>query len=88
VTTHLLTLHEFLATNKMTVIPHPPYSSHLAPCDFLLFPHLKMTLKGRRLNNTNKVQAKLWDALAEFQRLHFTQCFEQWHDHWAHRVKS
>jgi len=47
VTTRLLTalsLHKFLATNKMTVIPRPPYSSHLAPCDFLLFPQLKMAL--------------------------------------------
>jgi hypothetical protein len=47
----------------MTVVPHPPYSSHLAPCDFLLFPQLKMALKGRRFNDTNRVQAKLLDAL-------------------------
>jgi hypothetical protein len=25
ITTHLLALHGFLAQNKMTVIPHPPY---------------------------------------------------------------
>jgi len=91
VTTRLLTalsLHEFLATNKMTVILHPPYSSHLAPCDFLLFPQLKMALKGTRFNDTNGVHAKLWDALAEFQKVHFMQFFEQWHDRWAHGIKS
>jgi hypothetical protein len=31
--------------------------------DFLLFPQLKMALNGRRFNDTNRVQAKLWDAL-------------------------
>ena len=30
-----------LAKNNMTVIPHPPYSPDLAPCDFFLFPKLK-----------------------------------------------
>lgn len=45
-------------------------------------------LKGRRLNDTNTVQAKLWDALAEFQNTHFTQFFEQWHDRGAHEIKS
>jgi hypothetical protein len=31
----------------MVIIPHPPYSLDLAPCDFALFPKLKMKLKGR-----------------------------------------
>lgn len=88
-TTRLLTalsVHEFLATNKMTVIPHPPYSSHLAPCDFFLFPQLKMALKGRRFNETTWVQAKLWDELAAFQRVHFMRPFEQRQDHRAHGI--
>jgi hypothetical protein len=29
----------------MVIIPHPPYSPDLAPCDFALFPKLKMKLK-------------------------------------------
>ena len=36
---------QFLAKN-MTVVPHPPYSPDLAPCDFFLFPKLKLRLKG------------------------------------------
>jgi hypothetical protein len=58
-----LSLHKFLATNQMTAIPQPPCSSHLAPCDCLLFPQIKMALKGMRFNYTNTIQAKLWDAL-------------------------
>jgi hypothetical protein len=37
--TSILT-HQFLVKNKFAVIPHPTYSSDLAPCDFFLF--LKM----------------------------------------------
>jgi hypothetical protein len=32
----------------MVIVSHPPYSPDLAPCDFALFPKLKMKLKGRR----------------------------------------
>jgi hypothetical protein len=33
-------------SHKMAVIPHPLYSPDLAPCDFFLFPKLKLKLKG------------------------------------------
>jgi hypothetical protein len=38
---------EFLTNNNMVIVPHPPYSLDLAPCDIALFPKLKMKLKGR-----------------------------------------
>jgi hypothetical protein len=31
----------------MIIIPHSLYSPDLAPCDFVLFPKLKMKLKGQ-----------------------------------------
>jgi transposase len=43
-----LLIREFLDKNETTVVPQPPYSSGLAPADFLLFPKLKSTLTGRR----------------------------------------
>jgi hypothetical protein len=33
---------EFVTDNNVVIIPHPPYSPDLAPCDFVLFPILKM----------------------------------------------
>ena len=36
---------EFLEENKVTVLPHPPYSPDLAPCDFFLFPKIKKELQ-------------------------------------------
>ena len=38
----------FLKKEKVTVLPHPPYSPDLAPSDFFLFPKLKAFLAGRK----------------------------------------
>jgi putative lipoic acid-binding regulatory protein len=32
---------EFVTNNNMVIVPHPPYSPDLAPCDFALFPNCK-----------------------------------------------
>jgi hypothetical protein len=37
---------EIVTNNNMVIIPYPPCLSDLAPCDFALFPKLKMKLKG------------------------------------------
>jgi hypothetical protein len=42
----------------MAVIPHPLYSPDLAPCDFFLFPKMKLKLKERRFDTTEKIQAE------------------------------
>jgi hypothetical protein len=46
---------QFLAKHKMAVIPHPPYSPDLAPCDFFLFPKMKLKLKGRRFDAIEEI---------------------------------
>ncbi|UYV76679.1 hypothetical protein LAZ67_14001721, partial [Cordylochernes scorpioides] len=43
-----LLVRDFLAKNNTLMMPQPPYSPDLAPCDFLLFPKLKRPMKGRR----------------------------------------
>jgi hypothetical protein len=42
----------------MVIVPHPPYSPYLAPCDFALFPKFKMKLKGRRFETVSHIQKK------------------------------
>ncbi|GFV97166.1 mariner Mos1 transposase [Trichonephila clavipes] len=41
-----LVFHRFLAKDNVCQLNHPPYSPDLAPCDYSLFPKLKMKLKG------------------------------------------
>ena len=47
-----LSIREFLAKKNIPVLPHPPYSPNLAPCDFYLFSKLKsnwrVIISGRR----------------------------------------
>ena len=39
-----LVLRDHFAKNSMHIVPQPPYSPNLAPCDFWLFPILKRPL--------------------------------------------
>ncbi|UYV65965.1 hypothetical protein LAZ67_3006016 [Cordylochernes scorpioides] len=41
-----LIVRRFLAKNNVCVLNHSPYSPDLAPCDFYLFPKIKLKLKG------------------------------------------
>jgi hypothetical protein len=43
----------------MAIIPNPPYSPDLAPCDFFLFPKMKLKLKGCWFDKTEEIQAEL-----------------------------
>jgi transposase len=47
---------EFVTNNNMVIVPHPPYSPDLAPCDFALFSKLKMKLKGWRFETVADIQ--------------------------------
>jgi histone-lysine N-methyltransferase SETMAR len=45
-----------LAKLLITQVCQPPYSPDLAPCDFWLFPELKLSLKWRRFVKTTVAQ--------------------------------
>ena len=53
-----LVVREFLTKNNVTTVPHPAYSPDLAPCDFYMFPKMKLRLKGRRFASIEEVQAQ------------------------------
>jgi hypothetical protein len=52
-----LVTRQFLADTKITVCPHPSYSPDLAPCDFWLFPKIKLTMKGSRFDTIPEIEA-------------------------------
>jgi hypothetical protein len=47
---------EFVNNNNMVIISHPPYLLQLDPCDFALFPKLKMKMMGRRFETGSHIQ--------------------------------
>lgn len=54
---------QFLADKRIPVLEHPPYSPDLAPCDFYLFPKVKIALKGTYFRFVEEVEAKFADLL-------------------------
>ena len=68
--------HQFLAKNKIPVIPLPPYSPDLAPCDFSIFPKMKLKLKGRRFDTVEAIQAKTQKMLDPLTEKDFQEAFQ------------
>jgi len=52
----VISVNEFLAKKGIPVVPHPPYSPDLGSCDFVLFPKLKVYLKGRHFETVKKLK--------------------------------
>ena len=56
-------VQEFLARKKVCVLNHPPYSPDLSPCDYFLFPKLKLPLKGRLFEDVQDIQGAVTSTL-------------------------
>jgi hypothetical protein len=54
---HASLVWQFLASINMTVMPHPPYSLDLTPCDVFLFPKMKLKLKGQCFDSIKEIHA-------------------------------
>ena len=54
----LLSRQQFLTKNSVTPVPHPSYSPHLAPRDYILFPWMKKVLRGKHLVDVEEVKQK------------------------------
>jgi hypothetical protein len=54
----------------------------LAPCDFFLFPKMKLKLKGRRFDTTEEIQAESQRVLDTLTEKDFQEAFHQWRRRW------
>ncbi|UYV70835.1 hypothetical protein LAZ67_8000785 [Cordylochernes scorpioides] len=68
-------VQDYLAKHSVSVLPHPPYSSDIAPCDFFL-PKLKMTLKGRRFSSSLEVIENATVELNKLRKIDFELAFQ------------
>jgi len=67
-----------LAEKSIPVVPQPPYSSDLSPCDFVLFRRLKNHLKGHYFGISDNIQKRVTDELKGIPAEAFQHCYEQW----------
>jgi hypothetical protein len=83
-----LSVREFLVKNSIPVVPHPPYSPDLAPCDFFLFPRLRSTLKGERFQDVAEIQLNKTRQLQAIPKQAYQTCIEKLKDRWNRRIQS
>jgi hypothetical protein len=75
---------DFVTNNNSVIVPHTPYSLDLAPCDFALFPKLKMKLKGKHFETVSDIQTESPAVLDSIKENDFHGAFEVWEKQWNH----
>ncbi|UYV84371.1 hypothetical protein LAZ67_X001959 [Cordylochernes scorpioides] len=71
-----LLVRDLLAKNNTLMMPQPPYSPDLAPCDFFLFPKLKRPMKGRRYATLDEIKTASKEELKKIFKNDFLKYFE------------
>jgi len=72
-----LVVREFLTNNNMTTVPHSAYSPDLVPCDFYMFPKLKLRVKEQRFVSIEEIQAQSQQVLNMQTPADFNDCFQK-----------
>ena len=80
--------NEFLAKHNIPSLAKPPYSPDLAQCDFFLFPQLNKTMKGRRLDYVEDIQANGTRQLRAIIKRDYQRCFRQWQERWHQCIQA
>ena len=81
---HRLTIRDLtdhFAKNSTHIVPQPPYSPDLAPCEFWLFPKLKRP-RELRFDTIEEIQAESKKALKAIPEIEFNNCFDDWKNRW------
>jgi len=79
---------ETISPKIQLIVPQPPYSSDLAPCDFWLFPKLKRPLRGHRFDTIEEIRTESLRALKAIPKIDFNNCFENWKKRWHKCIVS
>jgi hypothetical protein len=69
-----LSIQEFVAKKNIPVLPHPPYSPDIAPCDFYPFRKFKLKLKGNNFGTIENIQKIVTDELHTHTENDFQYC--------------
>ena len=67
-----------LSQHGFEILPHPPYSLDLSPCDFHFFLQIKRQLKGRRFKDIGELKQAFEDAIVKKPTDFFEGAFQTW----------
>ena len=65
----------FLASEKVKVLNHSPYSPGLSPCNFFLFPRLKKMLSGNKYTSRNSLGSAIYQWLQQIPKEDYLSAF-------------
>ena len=64
-----------MASEKVKVLNHPPYSPDLSSCDFFLFPRLKKMLSGNKYASRSSLGGAIYQCLQEIPKEDYLSAF-------------
>ena len=65
----------FLASEKVKVLNHTPYSPDLRPCDFFLFPRLKKMFSGNKYTSISSLGSAIYQCLQQISKEDYLSAF-------------
>jgi len=81
-------VQEFFARKQVWVLHHLPYSPYLYPCDYFLFPKLKLPLKGRLFEDVQDIQAAVALSLRAIPQEDVQRSFQSLLDRATHCIDA
>ena len=68
---------DYLTKMGIKIVPHPPYSPDLAPCDFWLFPKLNEKLRGCRYETIEEMKEAVTKVIDTLTQEDFHEAFQK-----------
>ena len=75
---HSAVVKSYLEEFHIQVLPHPPYSPYLSPCDFWLNPYIKSCLQGCKFETHSAVGSVLYQCINSIPKEQFKNAFFEW----------
>jgi len=80
--------HTVITKNNVTTVPHPAYSLDLGPCDFYVFPKMKLPLKVQRFLSIEEIQGEPQQVLNTLTPADLNECFQKWQTRWDRCIQA
>jgi len=80
-------VQEFLARKQVSVLNNPPYSPDISPCDYFLFPKLKLQLKGRLFEDIQDIKRAVTLSLRAIPQEELQRSFQSLLDRATRRIE-
>lgn len=79
---------DYLTKHNVHVIPQAPYSPDMAPCDFFLFPKLKLPLRGKHFETIEAIKENSKRELKAIPKEAYEKCYKDWKKRWHMCIAS